>query len=224
MSNIQAMAGAGVGHVRAVFSGRCRGFAAPLDLVRVHLRAVVRSGVRRRLAAEFGGYLVTDAGPAVVPLFSARRWLYEAGFDWHCMTGAERFLRVGFGRVFDFPIDAPELIAAGSMWSAVGDCEATQSAARRWREERRGCDLPETLEDSGPVGVDVPVWRDSAGRVVRLGGVVYAQGLRDEFRDCHAGYLLDASDYLPTGSTQRYVSGGEACAGRGQVMRAGWFE
>lgn len=40
---------AGRGHVRAVFSERCRGFAAPLDLVRAHLRAVW-GGVRGHLA------------------------------------------------------------------------------------------------------------------------------------------------------------------------------
>lgn len=60
MSEIQNTA-AGRGHVRAVFSGRCRGHAVPLDLVRVHLRAVGRMALRGRVAAAFAGYLVTDS-------------------------------------------------------------------------------------------------------------------------------------------------------------------
>lgn len=76
MKNIQAMAGGSVGYVRGVFSARCRGVAIPAELLRAHLRGVVRAGVRRRLAAEFGGYLVTDQGPAVVP-FSSRRWWHQ---------------------------------------------------------------------------------------------------------------------------------------------------
>lgn len=223
MSNIQVLDGASVGHVRAVFSGRCRGFAAPLDLVRVHLRAVVRSGVRRRLAVEFGGYLVTDAGPAVVSLFSARRGEYAPAVDLACMTGSGRFLRAGFGRVFDFPIDAPELIAAGSMWSEVGDCEAMPSAARRWREERRGCDLLETLEDAGPAESVGEIWRDGAGRVVCLGAVGYVIGLREGFEECRGGGM-DAPGYLPAGSVLRYVRNGEVCASDRRFFRAGWFE
>lgn len=60
MEKIQNTA-AGRGHVRAVFSERCRGHAVPLDLVRVHLRAVGRMALRGRVAAAFAGYLVTDS-------------------------------------------------------------------------------------------------------------------------------------------------------------------
>ena len=74
MKNIQAMAGGSVGYVRGVFSARCRGVAIPAELLRAHLRVVARVGVRRRLAAEFGGYLVTEQGPAV---FSRRRWWHQ---------------------------------------------------------------------------------------------------------------------------------------------------
>lgn len=62
MKNIQAMAGGSVGWVRGVFSSRQRGVAFPLDLVRSMTRVAARVGVRRRLAAEFSGYL---AGVAV---------------------------------------------------------------------------------------------------------------------------------------------------------------
>lgn len=57
MQEIQSTA-AGRGHVRAVFSPRCKGHAAPLDLVRVHLRAVAMRG---RVRAAFADYLVTDS-------------------------------------------------------------------------------------------------------------------------------------------------------------------
>lgn len=67
MSNIQAMASGRNGFVRALFSGRCGGFAAPVDLLRVQLRVAGRlaaarqsAAVCQRLAEDFGGYLVSD--------------------------------------------------------------------------------------------------------------------------------------------------------------------
>lgn len=57
MQEIQSTA-VGRGHVRAVFSPRCKGHAAPLDLIRVHLRAVAMRG---RVRAAFADYLVTDS-------------------------------------------------------------------------------------------------------------------------------------------------------------------
>ena len=73
MATIQAMPGRGAGFVRAVFSGRCRGFAAPVDLLRVLLRSANRlSAIRHnqsmyaRLSEGFAGYLVTEAEIAEV--------------------------------------------------------------------------------------------------------------------------------------------------------------
>lgn len=80
MKNIQAMAGGSVGYVRGVFSARCRGVAIPAELLRAHLRGVARVGVRRRLAAEFAGYLVTDGGAADVPFSPRRRGVYVPSF------------------------------------------------------------------------------------------------------------------------------------------------
>lgn len=67
MENVQTMAGGHAGYVRAIFSARCRGFAAPVDLLRVQLRAANRlsaehhnAAVYARLADDFSGYLVTD--------------------------------------------------------------------------------------------------------------------------------------------------------------------
>lgn len=223
MTNIQAMAGASVGHVRACFSGRCRGFAAPVDLMRAHLRAVNRCAVRRRVASAFAGYLVTDAGPDVLPLFAKNRVWHEQGPDLYCMTSERSGWGYASQGVESGPIDAPGMIAAGSMIAGSG-FDGIGSARRRWSEVMRGDDLPLSLADVEPVGVELPVWRDRAGRVVWLGGGVYAKGLRAEFGDCHTGYLLDASEFLPAGSTKQYLSAGELCAGRSDVMRAGWFE
>jgi len=101
MTTIQAMPGRGAGYVRAIFSGRCRGFAAPVDLLRVQLRSANRlSAIRHneamyaRLSEDFGGYLVTDSNPCEMTAaemaacwpfddrervfaFSDSRWKYE---------------------------------------------------------------------------------------------------------------------------------------------------
>lgn len=104
MASVQAVAGGHMGYVRAVFSRRCRGFALPVDLVRANLREVARESVRRRVAAEFAGYLVTDAGPEVVPMFSPRRGAYQCGQDRSGMTA---------GRGAWGAIDAPDYVPAG---------------------------------------------------------------------------------------------------------------
>lgn len=104
MASVQAVAGGHMGYVRAVFSARCRGFALPVDLVRANLRAVARVSVRRRVAAEFAGYLVTDVGPDVVPMFSPGRGAYQCGQDRAGMTA----VRGAWGA-----IDAPDYVPAG---------------------------------------------------------------------------------------------------------------
>lgn len=222
MSNIQVLAGAGVGHVRAVFSGRCRGFAAPLDLVRVHLRAVVRSGVRRRLAVDFGGYLVTEEGPAVVPMFSRHRVWHEQGPDLYCMTSE----RMGWGYrsegVASGPIDAPALIPAGSMWSGDSGFDGTGSCIPRdrWHLRQQAAE-PEAAE---PEAAALPVWRDGAGRVVCL-TVSYerVRGLREGFEDCQRD-CMDAPHFLPAGSVLRRENAGEALASDRRFFRWGWYE
>lgn len=135
---------AGRGYVRAVFSERCRGFAAPLDLVRAHLRAVwggvrghllavdlcdcvatagdaqddeLRSlEMRGRVRAAFAGYLVTDE-EAERP-FSESRKRHLPENDRIAMTGRGPWF-------FDLHstlneggmgcMDAPHYIAAGGM-------------------------------------------------------------------------------------------------------------
>lgn len=136
---------AGRGHVRAVFSERCRGFVAPLDLVRAHLRAVwggvrwhllavdlcdcvATAGdaqddelraleMRGRVRAAFADYLVTD-GEALA--FSESRGLHKPENDRLAMTGRGPWLFDLQSGLFDGGhgcMDAPHYLAAGGMRS-----------------------------------------------------------------------------------------------------------
>lgn len=118
---------AGRGYVRAVLSERCRGFAAPLDLVRVHLRAVGRLAMLGRVRDAFIGYLVTDPNDlelreleqmeAGYP-FSNAREKYRPTLDRLATTGRQPWsfdLQPGFAFETIGCIDAPGYIAAGAM-------------------------------------------------------------------------------------------------------------
>lgn len=96
----------GVGYVRAVFSRRARGHAVPFDLLRAHCRALMWSGVRRRLRADFAGYLVTESEVAA---FSDRRKNYA--------PRRVGLMNTGFPMPSNFggDIDAPGWIASGAM-------------------------------------------------------------------------------------------------------------
>lgn len=128
MEKIQNTA-AGRGHVRAVFSERCRGHAVPLDLVRAHLRGVGRLAIRARVAAAFSDYLVTDC-----PDDAALRRLEIEGKKAAAFSDARRRHRPAVDRLaatgrgpwsFDLLssdtdaghgcIDAPDYLAAGAM-------------------------------------------------------------------------------------------------------------
>ena len=123
MKNIRAMAGGSVGYARGVFSARCRGVAIPAELLRVHLRGVARVGVRRRLAAEFAGYLVTDGGGAEMP-FSSGRWLvYVPSFyrtGWGPRRDELQHWAWDEGAADGYSIDAADWIAAGGMYNYGG--------------------------------------------------------------------------------------------------------
>lgn len=107
----QSFAASGRGYVRAVYSKRARGFAVPVDLLRVHCRTLVRVGVRGRVRDAFAGYLVTDdeCGP-----FSESRKNYAGRPYWVMRTGCA--LPSNFGG----DLDAPEWIAAGAMFWCDG--------------------------------------------------------------------------------------------------------
>lgn len=84
MSSLLLGASAPFGFVRSCFSKRARGHVVPVDLLRRHLAGVARcvgrraggdqaAGLRRRMAAAFSDYLVSDGGSA----FYERRWVHE---------------------------------------------------------------------------------------------------------------------------------------------------
>lgn len=102
----------GRGYVLAVKSGRLRGHAAPLALVRVQLRAVNSAGVARRLRAAFAGYLVTD-GEAGYPFRNSRK-KYQGRRVGVMGTGYP------MANLFGGDLDAPEWILAGSVIASFG--------------------------------------------------------------------------------------------------------
>lgn len=218
MASVQAVAGGHMGYVRAVFSARCRGFALPVDLVRANLRAVARVSVRRRVAAEFAGYLVTDAGPDVLPLFSQHRAAHEYGILSECVTGAAGvgFFGSNWGPAGG-PIDAPRLMPAGSMRSAYfgGDFSVVERGAWSAAQE-----VPAVVPN---------VWREDSGRVVVLGGSFSGRAqagddeqLRSEFAGSLAGAAIDAPVFLLSGSVHAYEPAGcRRCAAVGRYWRAG---
>ena len=112
-----------VGYVRAVFSKRARGFAVPVDLLRVVCLVAGRVATRQRIADAFRGYLVTESG-RVLPMFSGRREWHAHGFDMYCATSNRFPLGMrsweDYGDLAGGPIDAPELIVAGSFAANFG--------------------------------------------------------------------------------------------------------
>lgn len=139
MGSVQAVAGGHMGYVRAVFSARCRGFALPVDLVRANLRAVSRVLVRRRVAEEFAGYLVTDSRPVVVPNVwredSGRVVVLGGSFSGRAQAGDDEQLRSEFaGSLAGAAIDAPVFLLSGSVhvYEPAG-CRRCAAVGRYWR-------------------------------------------------------------------------------------------
>jgi len=158
MNEIQSTA-ASRGHVRAVFSERCRGFAAPLDLVRVHLRAVGRLidrmdselralEMRGRVRGAFADYLVSDAAPCELSeaemvacwpfvagraafAFSGRREWHQIGINRLCVTGSRSPIEAGYRDVAGGPLDAPDCLPAGACSSAAAACGECGAVALR---------------------------------------------------------------------------------------------
>ena len=221
MENNQGFAMGRGGYALAVLSRRCRGHVVPVDLLRVVASVANRAGVRRRVSAAFAGYLVTDAGPGVVPMFSARRAAHEYGILSECVTGAGGvgFFYGGLGEGGG-PIDAPILLPSGAMRSA--DFGKYSGVVHRWSELLRVVDWP-------VMGEEVPIWRDRAGRVVVLGRAVTGMAmagdddlLREDFAGALAGAAIDAPDYLLSGSVQEWQAS-DRCVTVGRFWRDGAF-
>lgn len=131
--NINALGG--VGFVRSIHSRRVRGQSIPVDLVRAVCKQAARVAIRRRVAAAFSGYLVSDFPlPKTENPFSRHREFHLLGIDPYCCT-TTRFPIGLRHRSADAawiaaggPLDAPVLLAAGS-------CDAAQkNTSYVWRE------------------------------------------------------------------------------------------
>lgn len=221
MVEIQGTA-ASRGYVRAVFSQRWRGFALPLDLVRAHLRAV-RShlmavdlcdcaglasdgdALRARLAAEFGGYLVSecadDAALRNLEIYGRKYATKELAFSQYRagpLPGAELIFMTG-GRVplacdwwgsAGLPLDAPDAMPAGAC-EAAGDLFDGARQIAVYREP-----LPEPFTDRREYWVDY-VGRQEIGRSGPAGaGVKVAIAFRGRFVDGS----IDAPEHMAAGS------------------------
>lgn len=110
-------------------SRRARGQAVACDLVRVVLRGVSvlsamrhNEAMRGRLSEGFAGYLVTECATddeAGYP-FRGSREKYQWPVVRAACTSPESGgwgMHAGYGFLCSFPIDAPEVIAAGSFLS-----------------------------------------------------------------------------------------------------------
>lgn len=145
------------GHVRAVWSQRCKGFAVSVGLLRAHLLTLrklaaleAREVERRRLAAWAAGYLVSDyaclddqdeGGP-----FVSARARHQYGFDRLTTTGAE--LPRGL-RGVDWWGSAGQIDATG--WMAGGSC-----TRESWE---CGVGVPQALRlRPGWTSVAAPLW------------------------------------------------------------------
>lgn len=132
MKNIVDFQGAAAlgGYVRAVFSGRLCGFAAPVDLVRAQLKTAAAVALRGRIRAAFADYLVTDGGEddsalrlleiggrwleAKAPAFSPRR-AFHAGFhEVLTVTGGGEPLDYRYRSAAGGALDAPGCLPAGA--------------------------------------------------------------------------------------------------------------
>lgn len=96
-------------NVIGVYSRRARGFAVPVELLRVVCRVASLVAVRERLRREFSGYLVTE--PEALPV-----WRIDGRV---VVLGADPTLRYVYGLSDDledvFPMDAPHFLPAGSV-------------------------------------------------------------------------------------------------------------
>lgn len=132
MSEFQSVGAVRRGFVRGVVSSRLGGVAFPADLVRVAAGMARRDGERRRVAAAFAGYLVSEPFPV---------WRDEAGRVFALLTTkpschglrgwAVEAEEVG-------ALDAPELLPGGATHSA--GCSGLVYA-RQWFVLRGGWSL-----------------------------------------------------------------------------------
>jgi hypothetical protein len=218
---IEVGAAAPGGYVRAVFSRKAGGFAAPLDLMRAQLGAAAKLARRRRLRSAFSDYLASDGcrDDAALraleyisrPAFSARRSWYSGFNDDLCMSVDNDPLDVRYRCLSGGPIDAPVGLPGGgcdSLGALFGG--SPQVVVLRERVEFE------------PAFVD----RRAHHLCVRAGASFCMSGRFGalDMTGLRAGWALDALDapvFIPAGA----MRWSESCGGFEAavlVLRAGW--
>lgn len=224
MTEINIGAAAPAGYVRAVFSSRCHGFAAPVDLMRAHLRGAVRLAMRRRVSDAFAGYLVTECADDLalsrletcgrkyagkVAPFSAKREAHQQGVESLCMTGGKAPLDAHFQAAAGGALDAPDCVPAGYS-DSIGWMFGGSVGAVALREYISSEPEAQAFTDRRDY------WQSYAARanIGQAGeaGAHHLTGLRDGFAlDC-----LDAPVFMAAGSMRL---AGNSVLGEWQAQR-----
>jgi hypothetical protein len=223
MVKIEIGAAAPGGYVRAVFSSRVGGHAAPVDLIRAQLGAAARLALRRRLRVEFSGYLATDSDDDDLALrrleicgrkyeakaapFAAGRGWYAPHFEPAFVTGAAWPIDCRRYAAAGGPLDAPEWFPAGACYDVGADgwVIAQLPAARGYISE----DVPE------PFAPGREKYRRGVDRLCSSGFWFINS------EQCGA---LDAPMFIAAGSFREFEDR-DAGAVRAPriIMRAGWL-
>lgn len=233
------------GYVRAVFSRKAGGFAAPLDLMRAQIGAAGRLARRRRLRAAFGDYLVSDGCEDDAQL--RRLEMYSKKYD-------AKYSEVQRGLVRDFGGADPWNVFSAERWKfAPGNDELCMtgggvSADWRFSDAAGGpIDAP-VLVPAGSCTSVLPYWcpGDPAPQIVVRREIVpafterrerhkktaaaFSFGMSGRFgaldrTGLREGWLLEALDapvFLPAGSMRWHESCG-GYAANSLSMRARWL-
>lgn len=223
---IEVGAAAPGGYVRAVFSRKAGGFAAPLELVRAQLGAAAKLARRRLLRSAFADYLASDGCPDDAalreleyiskPAFSARRG-WRSGFnDDLCMTVDNDPLDARYRALTGGPLDAPGCLPGG----------ACDSLGALFGGSPQVVALREPVEIEPAFSERREHWRGHVERMPRYWGTSsYIERARPEGElregfDCGA---LDAPAFVPGGAALWRKAGG-GFVGSVVLMRAGCLE
>lgn len=220
---IEVGAAAPGGYVRAVFSRKAGGFAAPLDLMRAQLGAAAKLARRRRLRSAFSDYLASDGcrDDAALraleyisrPAFSARRSWYSGFNDDLCMSVDKDPLDVRYRCLSGGPIDAPVGLPGGgcdSLGALFGG--SPQVVVLRERVEFEPAFVDRRAYWVGFVERMSRYW--GTGAHVELAEACWA--LREGF-ECGA---LDAPVFVPGGGA-KWRGGDDGFVGSVMAMRDG---
>jgi len=211
------------GYVRAVFSARVNGYAAPADLIRAQLKTSARVALRARMRSAFSGYLATDSDDDDLALrrleiygrkyeakaapFSSRRAWYSGHSDDLCMTVDSDPLDSRYRALTGGPLDAPGCLPGG----------ACDSLGALFGGSPQVVALREYISDEVPEPF-------APGREKHAGGVDRLCSTGFWFVNMEQCGALDAPQFIAAGSFRAFEDRdcGTVRAPR-ILMRAGWL-